>query len=336
MPETIRGAVIGYGAAFNMGNHHARSMQGTEGIECVAICDLDSSRTVAAKSDHPHVRTYNDVEELLKDDEIDLVTVVLPHNLHAPIAIQALNAGKHAITEKPMCITLAEATGMIETARANDRMLSVYHNRRWDADFWALREIIQSGMIGKVFSIEMRASGYSRQNPDWWRSSKRVSGGTIYDWGAHYIDWLLNIIENKMINVTGFYIDNLVWDDISNEDHTRAFIRFDDGLLADVEFSNIAKIGGPRWKILGSHGSVLSVDGHFKVQSEVEEHPNEQEIPHKGRPGASFYQNIVAHLNHNEDLIVSPESARRVIAIMDLSEKSSKTHQSESVPYEFD
>ena len=81
---------------------------------------------------------------------------------------------------------------------------------------------------------------------------------------------------------------------------------------------------------------MLSVDGHFKVQSEVEEHPNEQEIPHKGRSGASFYQNIVAHLNHNEDLIVSPESARRVIAIMDLSEKSSKTHQSESVPYEFD
>ena len=122
MSETIRGAVIGYGAAFNMGNHHARSMQETEGIECVAICDLDSSRTEAAKSDHPHVRTYNDVEKLLKDDEIDLVTVVLPHNLHAPIAIQALNAGKHAITEKPMCITLAEATEMIETARANDRM----------------------------------------------------------------------------------------------------------------------------------------------------------------------------------------------------------------------
>ena len=335
MADIIRGAVIGYGGAFNMGRGHASAMQSTDGIECVAICDIDPERTATAKEDFPHVCTYNSSDALLANDEVDLVTIVLPHNLHAPIAIQILNSGKHAISEKPMCITMAEATSMIEAAKANNKMLSVYHNRRWDSDFWTLRGILQSGVIGKPHTIEMRASSYGRPNPNWWRSVKAISGGIIYDWGAHYIDWLLNIIDNKMINVTGFYIDNEVWDDISNEDHARAIIRFDGDLIADVEFSQIAKIGGPRWKILGTHGAIQSGDGNFKVWSELEAHPDEQEISCQGRPGPSYYQNIVAHLSEGKPLIVTPESARRVIAVMDLAEKSAKTHQAESIPYEF-
>jgi len=78
MAETIRGAVIGYGAAFNMGKHHASQMNNTDGIECVAICDIDRSRTKAAKADFPGVNTYNSVKSLLKKEEFDLATVVLP------------------------------------------------------------------------------------------------------------------------------------------------------------------------------------------------------------------------------------------------------------------
>ena len=131
-------------------------------------------------------------------------------------------------------------------------MLSVYHNRRWDQDFWTAKGIIESRVIGRPHTIEMRASGYGRPNPDWWRISKKsVSGGVIYDWGAHYIDWLLNIIDNNMINMALVYIDNEVWTDISNEDHAHAFIRFDGDLVADKIFPD-HKIGGNRWKILGT------------------------------------------------------------------------------------
>jgi scyllo-inositol 2-dehydrogenase (NADP+) len=336
MADIIRGAVIGYGAAFNMGKAHANMMQSTDGIECVAICDIDPERTVAAKADFPHVRTYNKVAELLADDGVDLVANVLPHSLHAPVTVDTLKAGKHAVVEKPMCITIAEATEMINTARENGLMLSVHHNRRWDRDFWTLRELVQSGIIGQVFSVDMWGGGYGRPNPDWWRSVKAVSGGAFYDWGAHYIDWLLNVIEEKMVNVTGFYHPNLVWKDITNEDHVQAIIRFANGTVANVQMSNIAKIGGQRWKLLGSHGAITSNGDHFKVLSEVEGQPAEQEVQYHGRPGPSYYQNIVAHLNDGEPLIVTPESARRVIAVMDLAEKSSKTHQAETVPYEFE
>ena len=145
-----------------------------------------------------------------------------------------------------------------------------------------------------------------------------------------------------MINVTGFYQPNLVWKDITNEDHVQAIIRFAggkvvaDGASANIQMSNIAKVGGERWKLLGSHGAITSQGGGFKVLSEVEGHPKEQEVGHHGRPGPSYYQNIVAHLNDGTPLLVTPESARRVIAIMDLAEKSAKTHQAETVPYEFE
>ena len=143
MADIIKGAVLGYGAAFNMGKAHANMMQGTEGITCVAVCDIDPERTKAAEADFPGIRTYNSVEDLVADEDIDLVANVLPHSFHCGPTVACHEAGKHVVVEKPMCVTIAEATEMITAAKQNDVMLSVHHNRRWDADFWTLRELVQ-------------------------------------------------------------------------------------------------------------------------------------------------------------------------------------------------
>jgi len=335
MAEIIRGAVIGYGAAFNMGKAHASQINGTEGMQCVAVCDVDRMRTKAAKADFPNITTYNSVRALLKKGDFDLAVVVLPHNMHAPVAVECLKAGKHVIVEKPMCITIAEATEMINTAKEKGLMLSVYHNRRWDGDFWTLLELVKSGVIGKVFHVEMWGGGYGHPGK-WWRADKKISGGAFYDWGAHYLDWLLHIIPSKMINVTGFFHPNRVWTDATNEDHVEAVIRFADGAVANVQMSSIAKIGKPRWRVLGEKGGIIPEGDGFRVLSVADGFPADQLVKFHGRPGPGFYQNIAAHLQKGEELIVKPEEARRVIAIMELAEKSSKSHQSEPVPYEFD
>ena len=334
MAKVIKGAVIGYGAAFNMGKRHASNMTETAGIECVAICDLDKSRTKEAKKDFPNVNTYNSLKTMIKKEEFDLISVVLPHNLHAKIAVECLKAGKNVIVEKPMCITIAEATEMINTAKENGLMISVYHNRRWDPDFRTLKGLVESGVIGKIFHVEMWGGGYREPRADWWRSKKEVSGGAMYDWGAHYLDWLLNIMPAKMINVTGFFHPNRVWTDISNEDHVQALIRFADDAVADVQMSSIAKVSKPRWRVLGEKGAIISEDKKFRVYSVEKGWPEEQEVEYKRSPGPSYYENIAAHLLKGEELIVKPEEARRVIAVMEQSEKSSKSHQAEPVPYE--
>ena len=338
--KTIKCAVIGYGATFNMGRAHATMIKNTPGLELVAVCDIDPDRTRAAKKDFPEINTYTSLDEMLDKEDFDLISIVLPHNLHASVAIKCLEAGKHVVVEKPMCITVGEATEMISAAKEHGRMLTVFHNRRWDADFCTLRRIIKQGLIGEVFHVEMFGGGYGKPNPNWWRSVKAISGGAFYDWGAHYLDWLLHIIPHRMVNVSGFFY-KLVWHDISNEDHVEAVIRFENGAMADVQMSHIAKATKPRWWVLGTHGAVISEQGKFRVFSEVEGQPKEQEIPYDGNAWRdfykhTFYENVAAHLLEGEELIVKPEQARRVIAIMELAEKSSKTHLAETIPYEYE
>ncbi|MFH1009223.1 MAG: Gfo/Idh/MocA family oxidoreductase [Candidatus Latescibacterota bacterium] len=331
--KTVHGAVIGYGPAFNMGKAHCGWINDTEGLEIVAVCDLDPARMVAAAADFPGIATYTDVAKMLQDDGIDLVTVVTPHNTHAPLAIQCLKAGKHVILEKPMCITGAEATEMIHAAKESGVMLSVFHNRRHDGDYAAIKEVVDKGLIGDVFQVETGGGGYGKPG-NWWRSDKRISGGAFYDWGAHFVDWVLNLVPGKVVGVTGFF-HNLVWHEVTNEDHVHAVIRFDSGAVADVQLSQIARIGRPRWRILGTKGAILDTGGgSFTVSTVVEGIETEMTVKYKQGDWPSYYTNIAAHLIRGEELEVKPEEGRRVIAVIETAEKSAASGKTEPVPYE--
>lgn len=325
-------AVVGYGPAFNMGKAHSGWIQKTRGLELFAICDIDEARTKAAEADFPGVQTFTSLDELLEED-FDMATVVTPHNVHAPLALKCLEAGKHTIVEKPMCVSVEEATKMIEAARDSRVMLSVFHNRRWDGDFTALKEIIDKGLIGKVHQLEAYAGGYGHPGK-WWRSDKRISGGAMYDWGAHFLDWILNLIPEKMTGVVGFS-HKLVWKDVTNEDDVRAIIRFKSGATADFQQSSIAMVGKPRWRVLGTKGAILDGDKSFKVSTFVRGFRAEMSVPYRESNWDGYYRNVSDHLNRGRELVVKPEEARRVIAVMETAETSWKNGSTmEKVPYE--
>ena len=319
--KTVRAAVIGYGGAFNMGKYHGEMMN-KAGMQTVAACDLDPTRMVTAETDFPGIRTYTNIDELLDDPNVDLVVVILPHNLHAEVAVQAANKGKHVIVEKPMCISVAEADAMINAAEANGVMLSVFHNRRYDGDFMTLRDLIQKGMIGEVFHVEAMMGSLSAPG-NWWRSDKKISGGTMFDWGAHIIDWIFHLVPKQVVGVDGYY-QKLRWFEHSNEDHTELNIRFEGGAKASVEISNLAAAGKPRWRILGTKGAlVMNSWDKIEVLVDHEGYTAKFDAPMKQTNQQAYYDNIASHLMRGEELVVKATEARRIIAVIEAAEQSS-------------
>jgi predicted dehydrogenase len=327
----IRSAVIGYGGAFNMGRGHANWMN-EAGMQTVAACDVDPARMEAARHDFPGIRTYAAVRDLLQEADVDLCVVILPHNVHAEVSVLCAEAGKHVVVEKPMCITVAEADAMIAAAQSSGVMLSVFHNRRHDGDFLAIREAVSGGMIGDVFQIEASGGGYGHPG-SWWRADKRISGGAMYDWGAHFMDWILNLIPAKMTGVNG-YFQKKVWLDATNEDHVKATVLFDNGATADLELSSINRAPKPRWRILGTTGAIVDEGGDaFAMHVGYKGHPATVRVPHKKTDWGAYYRGIVAHLTDGAELDVKPEQARRTIAVFEAAERSASSGVTETPAY---
>jgi predicted dehydrogenase len=336
MSRTIRCGVIGYGGAFNMGRAHAEYITQTDGLELAAICDLDAARTAVAQEDFAGIQTYNAVAEMLASPAIDLAVIVLPHNLHAPVSIQCSQAGKHVICEKPMALTVDEATRMIEAARAAGKMLSVFHNRRQDDSYRTLHKIIrEENLLGEVFNIEIWSGGFARPGT-WWRSSKEISGGLLYDWGAHFLDWLLGLVPGPIESVTGYFQKRL-WHEVSNEDHGQAVIKFENGCIASIQMSTIAHAHKPAWWVLGEKGAAVDRGGYYEVTGDFQAagHPATLRVPYSPKSEwQAYYANIADHLLRGAELMVKPEQARRVIAGQEAAEQSSKTGKSLALPTE--
>ncbi|MCE5259764.1 MAG: ThuA domain-containing protein [Chloroflexi bacterium] len=328
--RAIHCGLLGYGPAFNMGKGHGGFINDTPGMKTVAMCDAAPARVEAAKQELPGLEGYYaDVDDLLAHPGLDLVVIILPHSLHAPMAVKCLEAGKHVITEKPFCLSVAEANAMIATAEKNHRMLSVFHNRRWDGDFITIQDLIARGLIGDVFHIEAGIGGYSHPG-FWWRSDKTVSGGVMFDWGAHIIDWILCLVPSQITQVMGDF-QKRVWMAVTNEDQGEAYIRFANGTTADFLVSSIAASLRPKWRITGTKGAIVA-DWNENLQLVSYASGIRQESAIKvtlpGYGSVQYYRNVADHLLLGEQLIVTPQSARRVIGIFEAAQRSSETGRS--------
>ncbi|OGV72066.1 MAG: hypothetical protein A3K19_08240 [Lentisphaerae bacterium RIFOXYB12_FULL_65_16] len=344
----VRCAVVGYGAAHVFGRAHGRWIDATPGLKWAAVCDRDPERLKAAKDEFPQLETYSSLSEMLAKADIDMVSVVTPHHTHAPISIECLNAGRHVVCDKAMCLTVAEADAMIAAAKKNDRTLAIFHARRHDGNFRAIKEAVHSGRIGDVFHIELTAGGFGKPR-EWWYAKKSLGGGAFYYWGPHAIDWVLDMVRQKIIGCNGFY-HKLVWDDADQEDQARAILRFENGCVADITWSHIAAVGKPLWRVLGTQGGIIDTGaggnkgyqelltgpsgGSFQMVTIKDGKRDETQVPYKESDWLTYYVDMANHLLHGGPVPVSGEDGRRTIAVFEASERSSATGQTEPVAYE--
>ena len=166
--KEIKVGVIGYGPAYGMGKYHFDNMRVNKGLVPWAVCDLDESRLAVAREEFPEVETYTRLEDMLSGSEVELLVVILPHNLHASVAVQCLNAGRHVVVEKPFAISVTECDRMIAAAKKNKVMLSTFHNRHWDSNILTIMKHLHK--IGRPYRWESFFGGWAKPLT-WWRRS---------------------------------------------------------------------------------------------------------------------------------------------------------------------
>jgi len=325
----IKVGVIGYGGAFNMGQGHLEQMQ-RAGMVPTAVMEIDKSRLSVAEKDFPGIETYSSLTTMLKKSDVDLLAIITPHNTHAKIALQCLNAGRHIVCEKPFAVITAECDKIIATAKKNKVVASTYHNRHWDGCIMQALKTIRSGAIGDVFRIEAHTGGYCKPG-NWWRSSKSISGGILYDWGVHFLEYSLQILgDAKLVEVTGYaktghWANKTKWKADTNEDEARAIARFDDGRWLSLCISSVdsnpkrgaLEITGTKGTYIMDHNS-YEVITHSRGQKVVRSGPNPPSL------WDAYYQNVADHLAKGAKLVITPEWARRPIHILDLANRSAK------------
>jgi predicted dehydrogenase len=182
----IRVGVIGFGYAAE--TFHVPLLRATDGFRITVV----ASRRGAMLADAlPGVSVVPDPMELVRHPEVDLVVIASPNDSHAPLAAAALQANRHVVVDKPFTVTLAEARKLAAAAPSSGRVLSVFHNRRWDSDFLVVQRAIREGLLGRVAALESRIDRFRPQVRDRWRENAGRGAGLLYDLGPHLIDQAL-------------------------------------------------------------------------------------------------------------------------------------------------
>lgn len=343
MNDPINVGLLGFGMAGRI--FHASTISCVPGLRLSKIRETKEPNLAIIKQRYKDVAIVDTTEAILDDDTIDLVVIATPNLTHYGLAKQALRAGKHVVVDKPFTVTTGEADEIIELARTGNRLLSVYHNRRWDSDFRTVQKVIQSGLLGKLAECEIHYDRFRNSlRPDTWKEDGALGTGVLYDLGSHLIDQA-QVLFGLPRGITA--------DLRTQRQDTRIIDNFE--IILDYGHLKVTLKGGmlvkeplPRYILLGNDGSFVKYG--LDVQEEAlnaghspDKDPNWGQEPahmwgvlNTGYGGLEFrgkvqsesgdyvnyYRNIHNALRGKEELNVKPEEARNTIRIIELAMQS--------------
>ena len=338
--QQFRYAVIGLGRAG--WGIHIHQLRGRGDARIVAVADPVEQRRDEALAEF-QCRTYPTLAKLLRQsDDIDVIVIATPSAGHGPDTKKSLRAGKHVVVEKPMAMSLAEADSMIRTAQETGRNLFVHQNYRFFPEFVHLREIIDSGLIGRIFHIRNYITGFNRRND--WQTLAKNGGGVLNNTAVHFLDQIIQLLPGNVTQVMGDLQQIASAGDV--EDHVKALLRTDAGATADIEISMAQNLPSPlpKWILCGTHGTLTSdgtksivrwfdpasappleaIDGPAtdRKYGNADQLPwQEKTIEIPPRPHGAFYDHVAAVLQGREAMRVTPESVREVMRVIALIRK---------------
>jgi predicted dehydrogenase len=251
------------------------------------------------------------------------------------------------VVDKAMACTVKECTAMIETARKCNRMLAVFHNRQHDGNFRRVQQLVADGSIGDVFDIVCSAGWYGCPAKNWYADQKS-SGGMMFIWAPHALDWIFRLVPGKVVGVDS-YGQKRLWQEVDVLDHQRLIMRFESGVTAELFFSYLNMAPLPLWRILGTQGAILdsgenALHGYYpQYQDNLPpkgtlrllrpENAAGEDIPYLPSTWGRYYQEVAAHLLDGAPAPVSGELGRRTIAILEAAARSCASGHTEVPEY---
>lgn len=192
MGKKIKIGIIGVGS---IGSVHAENYAKVADAEVVALCDILPDRLAEKAKRHGVAKTYTCYHELLADPEVEAVSVCVPNNMHAPIAIDALKAGKHVMLEKPMSVSAELAQQIVDTRNATGKVLQIGMVRRQEKESELVKDLIDSGRLGEIYQVRARLIR-RRGIPGlggWFTTKECSGGGALIDIAVHALDQALYV-----------------------------------------------------------------------------------------------------------------------------------------------
>jgi predicted dehydrogenase len=331
--------LIGFGLAGKY--FHAPVIRAVPGLRLAAIVERNGNE--AART-YLETRIVPSVEDLLAIETIRLVVIATPNQTHFPLAKQCLEAGRDVVVDKPFTTTVGEALQLFQIAKSNRRLLTVYHNRRFDADFQAARDVVRGAILGRVVRFE---SHYDRYRPTSkvgaWREKPGAGSGVLFDLAPHLIDQALTLFGRPESISADIRIER---QGFSTDDAFDVTLGYPGSLRAELKATMLCATPRPRLVLLGEKGSyvksefdplenslrnglvpqgdswVLEKEEHWGELTIVEEgQERKSKVPSKG-DWREFYANVRDALRGQTPLLVTPQQALDVMVTLESAVES--------------
>lgn len=340
--KKIKLGIVGFGF---MGHCDADMLETFDDIELVAVADTNPEQM----KDVPEgVETYDNIDNMLNKADIDVVMISTPNPSHKEMVIKSAKAKKAIICEKPAAMSVAEFDEMMEVCKENDVLFTVHQQRRWDKDYCIMKEVYDRNLVGDIYVIKSQLYGVNGNMHDW-HIHPEMGGGMLYDWGVHLIDQILDMVKSKIVSL---YADvkNVINEKV--DDYFKILLKFENGILAEIELGTYYLTPKRAWFIGGTEGSAIidEFGGAGKIVRTahlLENVPGkitmtaagptrsfgppapgllkEEELPGVDVDHRNYFEHFLKAYYGEEAVIVKSEEVRRVLSLMEAARESAKT-----------
>ncbi|KAL9578912.1 MAG: hypothetical protein Q9212_005416 [Teloschistes hypoglaucus] len=351
--------IVGYGSSAKV--FHIPLINSVPELNFYAVVQRHPTSGNDASKDHPNVKKYAAAEQLVNDSAVHLVVVTTPPVTHFEHAKLALENGKHVVVEKPFVPTCQEADQLINLASKNERILTVYQNRRWDSDFRTLRSLLSNNALGRIADFESHFDRYkpSLAGAKAWKTKSEPGGGAIYDLGAHLIDQIY-VLFGLPKRITAFLGSQRAENPGGYEDACTVLLHYDGGMTATIKVSVISPEAAQlRFWVRGEKGSYKKThediqethltkrmgpgDQGFGVEPEawhgtlttVDDDGNLNTRPYPtihAETYKTYYTQLAQAIAGKGEVPVKPVDAKEVIRLIELAKQSSDEGRTIEVP----